>query len=354
MVGPDAAVALPWLEEPLRQALHTRRAHALLIHGPQGVGQFELALALAQSWLCEATDGTPHRSQPCDACGSCKLVHSRSHPDLLVVLPEAMREALGWSMESSSDDGAAEKIGKTKPSKEIKVDAVREVMAFAQTTASRGRGKVVVVHPAERMNAIAANALLKTLEEPPGDARFVLTCAAPDALLPTIRSRCQAVPLIAPPTPQAAQWLAGKGVDGALVLLSATGGQPMEALEWFQQGVDADTWLRVPALVSSGEVTALSNWPLPRLINALQKLCHDTLCMAVGAMPRYFPASELSPGGRVEALLEWARSLADTAQRAEHPWHAALMAESLVLQGQQALSAGVTAGLPKGLPKVAV
>ena len=347
MVGPDGAVALPWLEEPLRQALQTRRAHALLIHGPQGVGQFELALALAQGWLCEATEGTPQRSQPCGACGSCKLIHSRSHPDLLVVLPEAVREALGWSMESPGDDGAAEKTGKTKPSKEIKVDAVREVMAFAQTTASRGRGKVVVVHPAERMNAIAANALLKTLEEPPGGARFVLTCAAPHALLPTIRSRCQAVPLIAPPTPQAVQWLVEKGVDGALVLLSATGGQPLEALEWSRQGVDAETWLRVPALVARGELAALSNWPLPRLIDTLQKLCHDTLCMAVGAMPRYFPASELSSGVRVEALLEWARTLADTARHAEHPWHAALLAESLVLQGQQALSADAAAGHPK-------
>ncbi len=347
MVGPDGVVALPWLVEPLRQALRTRRAHALLIHGPQGVGQFELALALAQGWLCEAAEGTPQRSPPCGACGSCKLMHSRSHPDLLVVLPDAMREALGWSMESPGDDGAAEKTGKTKPSKEIKVDAVREVMAFAQTTASRGRAKVVVVHPAERMNAIAANALLKTLEEPPGGTRFVLSCAAPDALLPTIRSRCQAVPLSAPPSAQAAQWLVGKGVDGALVLLSATGGQPLEALEWSQQGVDAETWLRLPAFVARGEAAALSNWPLPRLINALQKLCHDTLCVAAGATPRYFPASGLTPGVRVQALLEWARSLAETARHAEHPWHAALMAESLVLQGQQALSTGATAGHPK-------
>ena len=83
--------------------------------------------------------------------------------------------------------------GKKKPSKEIRVEAIRAAIAFATTTSARGRGKVVVVHPAERMNAVAANAFLKTLEEPAGDARFLLCSAAPDSLLPTIRSRCQAV-----------------------------------------------------------------------------------------------------------------------------------------------------------------
>ena len=70
MVGPDGALALPWLEEPLRRALATQRGHALLIHGPQGVGQFELALTLAQAWLCESEEG----ARPCGRCASCRLV----------------------------------------------------------------------------------------------------------------------------------------------------------------------------------------------------------------------------------------------------------------------------------------
>jgi DNA polymerase III subunit delta' len=265
-------------------------------------------------------------------------VQSRSHPDLLVVLPEALRESLGWSGDGENDDSSSDKAAKAKPSKEIKVDAVRAVVAFAQTTAARGRGKVVVVHPAERMNVIAANTLLKTLEEPPGDARFVLSCAAPNALLPTIRSRCQALPLVAPPTELALQWLVGKGVDGAEVMLNATGGQPLEVLEWVEQGVDAEQWLRLPALVARGEHAAFTSWPLPRLVNALQKLCHDALCLAVGAPPRYFPAVALGRTAKAAALLDWARSLALAARQSEHPWHADLMTESLIQQGQRALT----------------
>ncbi|HEV7913758.1 MAG TPA: DNA polymerase III subunit delta', partial [Albitalea sp.] len=179
---------LPWLEAPLRQALATRHAHALLIHGPQGIGQFELALTLAQAWLCEGEAA----DKPCGRCASCKLVQARSHPDLLVLLPEALRESLGWAGADDADSGGDDKGGKRKPSKEIRVDEIRQAIGFAQTTSARGRCKVVLIHPAERMNGVSANALLKTLEEPPGEARLLLSCAAPDALLPTIRSRCQA------------------------------------------------------------------------------------------------------------------------------------------------------------------
>jgi DNA polymerase III subunit delta' len=347
VVGPDGMLALPWLEQPLRAALRTRKAHALLVHGPAGVGQFELALALAQAWLCETPEPAATQPRPCGVCGSCRLVQSRSHPDLLVVLPESLREALGWSNEGQGDDVGADRAGKAKPSKEIKVDAVRAVVAFAQTTSARGCGKVVVMHPAERMNAVAANTLLKTLEEPPGEARFVLSSAAPDALLPTIRSRCQALPLLAPAPEQALAWLEGKGIDHADVLLGATGGQPLEALDWAQQGVDSALWLRLPGLVARGESAALTSWPLPRLVNALQKLCHDALCSAVGATPRYFPASSLMPRASLPALLEWARSLARAARHAEHPWQPALMAESLIQQGQAALSRSGVAGRAK-------
>ena len=79
---------------------------------------------------------------------------------------------------------------KRKPSKEIRVEAMRDAVAFAQRTNARGRGKVVLVYPAERMNNVTANTLLKTLEEPVGDVRFVLASEAAWQLLPTIRSRC--------------------------------------------------------------------------------------------------------------------------------------------------------------------
>ena len=334
MVAADGSLPLPWLAPVLSRTLASQRAHALLLHGPRGVGQFELALTLAQAWLCEAAPAAP---RPCGVCASCKLVQAHSHPDLLVLMPEAFQQSLGWGG-TDSDDAATERASKTKPSQEIKVEAVRKAVSFAQTTSARGRGKVVVLHPAERMNGISANTLLKTLEEPPGDARFVLSCAAPDALLPTIRSRCQAIPLALPPTAQAIDWLVGRGVAEAAVMLAATGGQPQEALAWVEQGIDAALWSRLPALIRDGLPQTFAAWPLPRLVDALQKLCHDAACVAAGAPPRYFAAATLGAAADSAALATWMRELNRVARHAEHPWNAGLKVEQLVQQGQQALA----------------
>ena len=345
MVGPDGQLALPWLAPLLRQTLRSQQAHALLLHGPQGVGQFELAIGLAQAWLCEAADALTYRAtRPCGVCASCRLVQAHSHPDLLVLLPEALQEPLGWAA-AESEDGATERAGKTRqPSKEIKVDAVRAAVNFAQTTSARGRAKVVVLHPAERMNGISANTLLKTLEEPPGSARFLLSCAAPDALLPTIRSRCQGVAMLLPPIAQATEWLAAQGVADAGVMLAAAGGQPQEALEWTRQGITAAAWLRLPALVAQGSSTAFNGWPLARVVDALQKLCHDAACVSAGAAPRYFAAAVFRADADPASLNAWMRELNRVARHAEHPWNAGLMAESLVQQGQRALAAAVNGG----------
>ena len=335
MVGPDGALPLPWLAPLLKQTLRTQRAHALLLQGPQGVGQFEMAMTLAQAWLCEGAAGAAER-RPCGVCASCRLVQSHSHPDLLVLLPEILQETLGWGGGDGSEV-ATEKAGKAKPSKEIKVEAVRSAVTFAQTTSARGRAKVVVLHPAERMNGISANTLLKTLEEPPGAARFVLSCSAPDRLLPTIRSRCQAVTMLLPPVDVATQWLLQAGVKEPAVLLAATGGQPQEVVQWLEQGIDAALWQRLPALVARGETLPLATWPVPRLIDALQKLCHDAACVAAGAPPRYFAPTAVMHGADAGALAEWMQELQRCARHAEHAWNAGLMLESLVQQGQRAL-----------------
>jgi DNA polymerase III subunit delta' len=330
-IGPDGQLPLPWLAQPLQHALQTQKGHALLIHGPQGIGQFELTLALAQTWLCEVKP----QKFACGQCASCRLVQSQTHPDLLVLLPEALRERLGWG---AADAGEADKPSKAKPSKEIKTEAVRGAVNFSQTTTSQGGVKVVIVHPAERMNAIAANTLLKTLEEPPGRARFILSCAAPQTLLPTIRSRCQAVPMVLPPSDVALTWLASHKVAQPEVMLAACGGQPLEALQWIQEGVDAAGWMRLPRQLAAGDVGQLASWPLPRLVDALQKFCHDVLCVAHGAPPRYFPPPCVPKVPHVQALHAWAKMLAQTQRQAEHPWNLPLMVESLVLQARGALS----------------
>ncbi|MCX7242346.1 MAG: DNA polymerase III subunit delta', partial [Polaromonas sp.] len=157
-----AAPALaPWLQDQL-QSLLSQRGHAWLLSGPSGLGQFELALALARAWLCEA----PTPQGACGHCGSCHAVDVHTHADLCMLMPETLFLELGWPLDQKTQEELDAK--KRKPSKEIKVDAAREAVSFTQFTRSRGNTKVVLVFPAERMNAITANSLLKTLEEPPG------------------------------------------------------------------------------------------------------------------------------------------------------------------------------------------
>ena len=340
------SLPLPWLAAPLRDALATQRTHALLLHGPQGVGQFEMALTLAQAWLCESTvsvdSDTP---RPCGVCASCRLVHARSHPDLMVLVPEALRSALGWNADDAGEEGgsgAVDAAGKRKPSKDIRVAEVRRILAFAHTTAAREHGKVVVVYPAEAMNTIAANALLKILEEPTGRLRFVLAGSSADTLLPTIRSRCQSLWLGVPDAEVASAWLRAQGMPRPDVLLAAAGGQPQEALIWFRDGIDAQAWLSLPAQLARGESANLPTWPLARVVDMMFKVCHDAMRVAAGAAPRYFLLESMPAlaNGAADsaALSRWYRELGRIARHAEHPWQATLTIESLVLQAKKALA----------------
>jgi DNA polymerase-3 subunit delta' len=336
----SAALPLrPWLGDPLRAALASQHAHAIWLNGPAGVGQFDLALALAQAWLCEAAGTRASPEAACGLCASCRLVRARSHPDLMVLVPEALRESLGWNAgDEEEGGGASEGSSKRKPSKDIRVEEVRRIVSFAQSTAARGRGKVVVLYPAERMNAISANALLKTLEEPPGELRFVLAGATTDALLPTIRSRCQSLSLGVPDARVAADWLASQGVSQAEVLLAAAGGQPEEALAWSKEGLDARIWLALPGQLMRGEVGGLTAWPISRVVDVLFKVCHDAMRVAAGAAPTYFIGSEPRFHATPVALARWYEELSRLAQHAEHPWQAALTVEWLVQQARCALA----------------
>jgi len=330
----EAPALLPWLAAPLAQGL-ALRAHALLLHGPGSVGQFELGLALATGWLCEAGDDA---LRPCGQCASCRLMASHMHPDFHLLLPEALREPLGWGAAeegAEGDTGSRSGKAKAKPSKEIRVEAVRAAIEWGQKTTSRGRAKVILIHPAQAMNAIAANALLKTLEEPAGRLRLLLTVHDPDALLPTVRSRCQRLRLTLPPVTQALDWLATQGLARPEVLLAAAGGQALEALAMAGDGIDSDAWERVPGAVRRSLAAPLADWPLVRLIDALQKLCHDLMCLRAGAAPRYFSAAVLAPvmPPQWPALAQWAQELTLAARHDEHPWHAGLRCEALVGQG---------------------
>ena len=352
----------PWLQTQL-ESLLAQRGHAWLLSGPSGLGQFELALALARAWLCE--QATPQGA--CGHCGSCHAVAVHTHADLCLLLPETLSLALGWPLDEKTQDDLDSK--KRKPSKEIKVDAAREAVSFTQFTRSRGTTKVVLVFPAERMNNVTANTLLKTLEEPPGAVKFILATEAAHQLLPTIRSRCLGHTMHWPEFQQASEWLqqeATRPAEGEggpkkaprppeaadlQILLVASGGRPADALAWAQAtpaGEAARHWQGLPKAMARGDVSALADWSPAEAVSALQKLCHDVLAVKMGAAPRFFSARDLpasaavagNTGASLYALASWSKELATTARTVEHPYNPGLMLESLVSRARTALNAG--------------
>ena len=344
----------PWIARQLAQLL-PRPGHAWLLQGPSGLGQFELALALAAAWLCDA----PTPQGACGQCPGCHGLRVHTHADFALLMPEAQMLERGWPLPEKAQAEIDEK--KRKPSKEIRVEALRDTIEFAQRTSARGRGKVVLICPAERMNAIAANTLLKTLEEPPGDVRFVLATQAAHLLLPTIRSRCMAHTLAWPDAAEALQWLAGQGLHetAAAALLQAAGGRPAVALQMARPAVAeakktkaapadgqqaAAAWAHLPKALAQGDAAALADLPLAETVARLQKLCADLMAVQTGAPPRFFAVADL-PARPVSlpALARWWGQLAQAARSAEHPLNAGLALEYLASSARQALNSATRA-----------
>jgi DNA polymerase-3 subunit delta' len=210
---------------PLRSALRRGALHhAYLFGGPEGVGKSRAARLLAQAANCEASGGAAgHRDDPCGACGPCRKIEKGIHPDVVVLAEErVMAKAGTWDPK-----------GGRSPSKDIVVDQVRDVVDRRLALRRfEGRRRFVLIDPADAMNAQAQNALLKTLEEPPEDTTLVLVASSPDALLPTIRSRCLRVPFAPLPADAVAARLvaAGHAPDKARLAAALSGGSLGRAL----------------------------------------------------------------------------------------------------------------------------
>jgi DNA polymerase-3 subunit delta' len=176
------AIPLPWQQDQWARLQRQRDGgqlpHALLLAGPAGVGKRRFATALGAGLLCQA----PRDGVACGQCRTCGLLTAGTHPDWFWLAPEEKGKA-------------------------IKIDMVRDLVGAMAQTAQQGGRKLVVLEPAEAMNRNAANALLKTLEEPSGDTTLLLISDSPARLLPTIRSRCQRLEFPVPPSTQARSWL---------------------------------------------------------------------------------------------------------------------------------------------------
>jgi len=330
----------PWHQQQWREILQRKTAlpHALLFRGREGIGKLDFVRKLAQSLACvtPAADGAA-----CGACRSCRWFAAGNHPDYREILPAVMRSA--ESQAEALDDAESEQpsTGKRKPSQEIRVEEVRDLQDFINLTAHQHGVKTIVFYPAERLNANAANALLKNLEEPPPSTRFMLVAHRPSHLPATVISRCQQVVLPTPPAAAAEQWLRGQGIAEPALSLAQTGNAPLAALTLD----DGEFWTQRKTLLgnlaaSNIDPLALAeqvrDFPVARLLGWMQRWSYDLLSTKSGGQVRYNPdfekvLTQISLHLRVADIARYHRALVRQQRSVNHPLNARLLIEQLLL-----------------------
>lgn len=202
---------LPWQSSQWQQLWQAytagRLAHGLLFTGVSGTGKTQFAHAFATTLLCEKKDTTvnPAAMKACGECHACRLMVNRAHPNALWIEPEKTGQA-------------------------IKVDQIRVISDFVNHTSLQGQYRIVIVNPAGNMNLSAANALLKTLEEPSQNAIIVLIGDVSARLPATIVSRCQRIVFPAPNREQGLAWLRSQPINDKTnlpLLLSLVNNAPL-------------------------------------------------------------------------------------------------------------------------------
>lgn len=241
----------PWLNAPYRQLVdgyqEGRGHHAVLLHALPGMGREALVYALARRQLCQRPDGM----KSCGECQSCQLMKAGTHPDWYALAPEKGKQSLG-------------------------IDAVREVLESVYQRSRQGGAKLVWIDNSEQLTEAAANALLKTLEEPPEATYFLLGCHEPARLLATLRSRCFTLYLPSPDEAQSIAWLNKRHPHEALALQTALRlqmGAPLAA----EQLLQTEVWQQRSALCQGltnavASRTFLSLLPLLNHDNAAQRI----------------------------------------------------------------------------------
>lgn len=307
--------------------------HALLFAGPRGVGKREVADALAARLLCEAPLA-PYQIA-CGTCPSCVMLAAGSHPDYRLVQPEAAEE-----------EGEAAAGGeKKKASKQIRIQQIRELEEFFHVGAHRGGARVCVIDPAETMNAVTANSLLKILEEPSATFYFIMISHRWRSLLPTLLSRSRRVMFGRPAEADAAAWLAGEKLRNEAAWLPFFGHAPLALADAARTGrlkaiesLVADLMRPQDPLAQAARwevyVKADSALAMEDLVMTVQKWLYDLGQVAVGASPRYLPQQNKALAGlaarlSLPALLQAERQLTQLRAWSNHPLNPRLFIEDL-------------------------
>ncbi|NWG86992.1 MAG: DNA polymerase III subunit delta' [Hydrogenophilaceae bacterium] len=315
----------PWQGELWQRltAERERLPHALLLHGAAGIGKRALAMELARWLLCQA----PTAAGGCGECPSCLWFAQGGHPDFRLIEPASESE--------TAEEGK-------KGGKRISVDQVREVVEFLTLSAHQGGWRAVVLQPAEALGVAAANALLKTLEEPPPRTVFLLVSHQPRRLLPTILSRCRKLPVASPEPAAALAWLREQAVDQPEVLLAEAGGAPLLALDHAEPERLARRQRFIEGLLDAEreDLSALAGEYQQRVAEAwgwlARWLCDLSLCQTTGQV-RFFTDHAEALGKlaeRVDANRLWAvyRQVMDDGRWLQHPLNGQLLLESWLIR----------------------
>jgi DNA polymerase-3 subunit delta' len=313
------------------QELRKHPAHGLLFKGTKGIGKLDLAINFAQSLLCQRPDRSGHA---CGECPSCHWFEQGTHPDYRLLQPESL-----------SLDGEDSETGK-KPSKQISIDQIRGLADFFGMTSHQGGRRVIVIHPAETMNSNAANALLKSIEEPPPGLLFILVSHKPQQLLPTILSRCLSFALPAPDAASVTRWLAEQGVKNPAEALAISGFAPLQAVQLDEQlgSEERDKLLRAVRQPAGLDVFALAErlqkTEQVLVVQWLQQWCYDLSSMKLSGRLRYHPGEEAAIKKLIESIapLNLARlqkHLQTAKREAQHTLNPKLFFESLLIVYRQ-------------------
>lgn len=217
----DRLIGNNHVKEILRRLLKQKRVpNALLFAGASGVGKRQFALELAKSFVCQS----PKNSEACDVCAACVRADKFTFPKA------DDRDAFKRVIFSEHAD-----IGTVVPyNKNILVDAIRDLETEANFRPHQAAARFFIVDDADKMNVQASNALLKTLEEPPAASHIFLIASRPDALLPTIRSRCQTLRFAPIDAKEVESYLSKSkqfSIEDAALLSKLSGGRLGHALE---------------------------------------------------------------------------------------------------------------------------